>query len=117
MLALMGRFAKPVLALIAIAVIALTVAGCALIKPGSLSLSQPQGIGSVRVHFDLCTSEIEGCGPSEDTETIQYLIGIAVPPGSAPPASFTGVPIGGGAPIVFTRNDEVAGELSASATT
>jgi hypothetical protein len=110
------RFAKPVLLLIAVGVIALVVGGCAFIKPGSLVLSQPRGIGSVRVHFTLCTLGGEGCGASEEeTETFQYLLGIAVPPGSVPPASFTAVPVGGGAPIVFTRSEEVVPEMTASA--
>ncbi len=114
-----GRFAKPVLALIAVGAIALVVGGCALIKPGSIGVSQPQGIGTVRVHFTLCTIGGEFCGPNEieENETVQYLIGIAVPPGSVPPASFTGTPIGGGAPIVFTRNEEVAPEITASSVT
>ncbi len=110
------RFAKPVLMLIAVGAVALAVSGCAFIKPGSLTVSQPQGIGSVRVHFALCTvGGSEFCGPNgEDTETFQYLIGIAVPPGSVPPATFTAVPTKGGLPIVFTRNEEVAPEMAAS---
>jgi hypothetical protein len=112
------RFVKPVLALIAIGAVGLVVGGCALVKPGSVAVSQPAGIGSARVHFTFCTvGGSDFCGPNEDDETLQYLIGIAVPPGSAPPASFTAVPIGAGAPLVFTRNDEVAAEMSASSVT
>ena len=109
------RFAKSVLALIAVGAVALVVSGCAFIKPGSLAVSQPAGIGSVRVHFNLCTvSGAEICGPNGETETLQYLAGIAVPPGSVAPATFTAVPVKGGVPIVFTRNDAVASELAAS---
>ena len=90
------RFVKPVLALIAVGAVALVAGGCALVKPGSLAVSQPQGIGSVRVHFALCTIGGSFCGPNEENESIQYLAGIAVPPGSVPPASFTAMPIGGG---------------------
>ncbi len=112
------RFAKPVLALIAVGAVALVVAGCAFVKPGSLAVSQPAGIGSVRVHFIFCTvGGSEFCGPNEEDETLQYLIGIAVPPGSVPPASFTAVPIGGGAPLVFTRNDEIPPEMAAASVT
>lgn len=110
------RFAKSVLALSAAAVLALAISGCAFVKPGSLAVSQPGGIGSVRVHFVICTvGGAEFCGPNEtEAGTLQYLVGIAVPPGSVPPATFTAVPIKGGAPIVFTRNEEVAAELTAS---
>ena len=108
------RFVKPVLALIAIGAVAFVAGGCALVKPGSVAVSQPQGIGSVRVHFALCTIGGSFCGPNDENESIQYLAGIAAPPGSVPPASFTAVPIGGGAPIVFTRNEEVAPEIAAS---
>ena len=94
----------------------LAVSGCAFVKPGSLAVSQPQGIGSVRVHFILCTSAAkrESAGRTKKPKRLQYLLGIAVPPGSVPPASFTAMPIGGGAPIVFTRNEEVAPEIAAS---
>jgi hypothetical protein len=68
------------------------------------------------VHFNLCTLGGSGCGPNEETETLQYLVGVAVPPGSAPPSSFTAVPVGGGAPIVFTRNDEVASQMTGATT-
>jgi hypothetical protein len=113
------RFFKPVLALTAVTAVAVIVSGCAFVKPGSLTTSQPQGIGSVRVHFDFCTigdteTENEFCGKVEDAETRQYLAGIAVPPGSTPPASFTATSTDGGAPIQFTRSDEVAAELAAA---
>lgn len=108
------RPAKPLIALVALIVSVLVLSACAYFKEGSLVLSQPGGIGSVRVHFVLCT-EPEGanCNPSEDTEEAQYLLGIAVPPGSTPPATVTAVPVGGGSPLVFTRNDAVAAEIAA----
>lgn len=115
------RLVKPLAAVVAIGATVLAVAGCGFVKFHSLAVSQPQGVGSVRVHFNLCTINLEGevsaiCGPNAGkTETFQYLAGIAVPPGSVPPASFTAVPIGGGAPITFTRNDEVVPEMSAAA--
>lgn len=109
------RPAKPLIALAALAALALVFSACAFIKPNSLSISQPGGIGSARVHFVLCTEpESSGCTPSEDTETVQYLLGIAVPPGSTPPATVTAVPIGGGSPLVFTKSDEVATEIAAA---
>lgn len=109
------RIAKPVLALIAACALALVITGCAYFKTGSLAGSQPGAVGSVRVHFVLCTSGKEVCSANEDTEALQYLIGIAVPPGSTPPASFTAVPLKGGSPIIFTRSDEVASEMAAAA--
>jgi hypothetical protein len=63
----------------------------------------------------ICT-EPEGstCNPPSETEQVQVLVGIAVPPGSTPPATLTAVPVGGGSPLTFTRNDEVGAELAAS---
>lgn len=115
------RVAKPVVVVLAFGVLALVVSACAYFKEGSLSASQPGAIGSAHVHFVLCTEPTIGpepgepCEPNEENENVQYMIGIAAPPGSVPPASFTAVPIsGGGAPIVFTRNDEVATQIAAA---
>jgi len=109
------RHSKPLFALAALLVAVLVLGACAFIKPGSLSVSQPGGIGSARVHFVICTEPEEGaCAPSEDTEELQYLLGIAVPPGSTPPATVTAVPVGGAGPLVFTRSDEVATEIAAA---
>ena len=110
------RVAKPVFALIAVALLAFVIAGCAYFKAGSLTGSQPAGIGSVRVHFVLCTTGTkEACAANEKTETLQYLVGIAVPAGSTPPASFTAVPLKGGSPIAFTRSDEASSEMASAA--
>jgi methionine-rich copper-binding protein CopC len=109
------RYTKPLIALLAFAGLAIALSACAFIKPGSLTLSQPAGIGSVRVHFALCTLGTELCSANEDEGNLQYLIGIAAPPGATPPSSFTASPVKGGAPIVFTRNDEVATEMAAAA--
>jgi hypothetical protein len=108
------RHSKPLIALVAFAAMALVFSACASFKPGSLALSQPGGVGSVRVHFALCTEPEPNCSPSEDTEELQYLLGIAVPPGSIPPATVTAVPVGGGSPLVFTLNNEVATEIAAA---
>ncbi|HEY1354814.1 MAG TPA: hypothetical protein VGF09_00720, partial [Solirubrobacterales bacterium] len=109
------RLVKPLVALLAVSVVVLGVSGCAFPKQNSLALSQPQGIGSVRVHFNLCTLGAgTACGPNEENESVQFLAGIAVPPGSVPPATLTATPVGGGSPIVFTRNEEVAREITAS---
>ncbi|HEU4461908.1 MAG TPA: hypothetical protein VFR75_04875, partial [Solirubrobacterales bacterium] len=81
------------------------------------TVSQPGGVGSARVHFVICTiSNLEeqvNCGPPGTSAQMQYLLGIAVTPGSVPPETITAVPVGGGSPLVFTRNEEVATELAA----
>jgi hypothetical protein len=105
------------IAFAALIAVALVFSSCAYFKPGSLSLSQPTGIGAARVHFVLCSVvelESEECGAPAETEEVQTLLGIAVPPGSVPPATINAVPVGGGSPLVFTRNDEVAAELAGS---
>lgn len=108
------RHTKPLIVLVALSVMALVFSACAFFKEGSLTLSQAGGIGSVRIHFALCTEPEPECSPTENTEESQYLLGIAVPPGSTPPATITAPPVGGGAPLVFTRNDEVATEIAAA---
>ena len=110
------RLAKPAVALVAAVAVAIAISGCAYLKPGSLAVSQPQAVGSAHVHFVLCTVGGEAvCGPATEAGTIQYVLGIAVPEGSAPPATITATPVGGGASVAFTRNDEVASELAAAA--
>jgi hypothetical protein len=116
------RRSKFLVLAVAVAGLALALSACAFFKAGSLSVSQPKGIGAARVHFVLCT-EPEGstCQPNEENEppegneTVQYLVGIAVPKGAGAPATFTAQPITPGTqPIVFTRNDQVASEIAAS---
>jgi len=107
------RRVKPALALVAFLVLGLSLTACVVFKEGSLRLSQPQGIGPVNVHFELCTELAEGtCAPNEDEGQSQYTLGIAVPQGSTAPATITAAPVNGGAPIVFNRNDEVAQAVS-----
>ena len=109
------RPAKPLIVLLVFVGLALSLSACTYYKAGSLALSQPAGLGAARVHFAICT-EPEGstCNPPEETEQVQLLVGIAVPPGSIPPATLTAIPVGGGAPLTFTRNDEVSNEIAAS---
>jgi hypothetical protein len=109
------RLSKPAILLVAVAGLALALSACAFFKEGSLSVSQPGGIGPARVHFVLCTQpEKEKCEPNEGEGQAQYLLGVAVPPGSSAPATITAAASAGGSPIVFSRNDQVAPELSAS---
>jgi len=114
------RVTKFVLLLAALVALAVVVSGCAFLKAGSLTVSQPGGVSTVRVHFALCNepageAELGKCAPneSEPGEVTQYLLGIAVPPGSVPPETVTAVAVGGGAPIVFHRNAEVTAQIGA----
>lgn len=113
------RVAKFVLLLVALVALGVVISGCAFIKAGSLAVSQPGGVGTVRVHFALCNqpadeSELDKCEPNASKEeTNQYLLGIAVPPGSVPPETVTAVAVGGGAPIVFHRSAEVTAQIGA----
>lgn len=107
------RPAKPLIALLAFAGLVVALSGCVYFKPNSLSLSQPGGIGSVRVHFVLCTiGSNVACEPNTAEGTAQYLLGIAVPPGSTPPQTVTATPVSGGNSIVFTLNEEVSKEIA-----
>jgi hypothetical protein len=116
------RRSKYLVLLVAVLGLALVLSACAFLKEGSLAVSQPGGIGTVHVHFVLCTEPEKGtCEPNEKheppegNETVQYLVGIAVPKGASAPASFTAQPINPGTqPISFTRNDQVASEIAAA---
>ncbi len=111
------RRAKFLALVVAVVGLAFALSACAFFKAGTLSVSQPGGIGAARVHFVLCTEPGgEGkpaCNENENEGEIQYLLGIAVPPGSLAPGTVTAIPVGGGAPIVFTRNDQVASQIAA----
>jgi hypothetical protein len=108
------RFRKPALLVLAIGVLAVVLSACADFKDGSLSESQPGEIGPVRVHFELCTVSVSnpGCQSNGEGGQSQYMLGIAVPQGSTAPATITAQPVGEGAPIVYTRNDEVARKIA-----
>ncbi|HST70155.1 MAG TPA: hypothetical protein VLI94_10910 [Solirubrobacterales bacterium] len=115
------RLAKPALVLIALAGLAVALSACTVYKLGSLQVSQPGGIGSVRVHFVICTNPetmVEGgpttCAANDGEGQAQAIVGIAVPKGSSAPATITATPLTGGAPIVFTRNDQAAQEMAAA---
>jgi hypothetical protein len=105
---------KPLILLLAFAGLAAVLSGCLYFKANSLAVSQPGGIGAARVHFAFCTDPVPDCQPVEEDAVVQYLLGIAVPPGSTPPQTITATPLKGGAPIVFTLNEEVAKEMAAA---
>ena len=109
------RFPKPLFALVALAGLALAISACALFKPGSLSLSQPAGIGSVRIHFALCNAldeEEKNCEENNGESQKQSLLGIAVPKGASAPVTLTAVPVSGGPTIAYSRNDQVVQAIS-----
>lgn len=107
------RRVRPALAVVAFAVLSLVLSACVIYKEGSLRLSQPLGIGPVKVHFELCTEPTgSACAPNEDEGQSQYMIGLTVPKGSTSPAAITATPVSGGPAIVFNRNEEVAREIS-----
>lgn len=108
------RPTKPLAVLLAFVGLIVALAGCVYFKPNSLSMSQTGAVGPVTVHFVLCTEPEPDCGPNEGGGTLQYLLGIAVPPGSTPPPTITATSPNGAAPIVFSLNEEVAREIAAS---
>jgi hypothetical protein len=107
------RRPKSLLACLAFAVLALALTACAFYKPGSFSISQPGGIGDVKIRFSLCSQvNEESCSESTNTGETQSLLGIAVPTGAGAPATITATPTAEGPAIVYTRSDQVAQELS-----
>lgn len=114
-MSVLRRRSKYLVLAVAVAGLALALSACVSFKEGSLSVSQPQGIGAARVHFVLCTNpKGEACTPDEGEDDLQYLLGLAVPPGSSAPSTITATPSAGGSPIVFSRNDQVASEIAAA---
>lgn len=113
------RFFKPLLALVAFVALAVVLSACTFFKNNSLSLSQPAGIGSVRVHFSLCGELGEEDDPPCDVNetngepaTQQSILGIAVPPGASAPATITATPTSGGPALVYTRSDQAAQSIA-----
>ena len=99
---------KSAFALAAAAVLVLALSGCALFKVGSLRLAQPEGIGPVSVHFELCTKGLEDPCIANPTEgQSQYMLGIAIPKGAGAPQTLRAESLNSGAGIAFARNEEV----------
>lgn len=105
-----------------IRIIALAAAACGLavalaacstgFKPGSFAVSQPGGVGPVRLHLALCTQATEPCEASEGNLQGQLSLAFAVPPGSRAPQTLTAVPGSGGSPIQYSLDPEVAARLA-----
>jgi len=112
----LGSFKRVVLPLLAVVLVAVAVSGCAIFKPGSLKVSQPAGIGSVVVHFELCTTgENSGCEMNESNGEGQQLLGFAVPIGASAPPTVTAVPKPGAQPMTYFRNEQVGAALASEA--
>jgi hypothetical protein len=107
------RLSKPIFVLAAVAVLALAISACTSYKPGSFSLSQPGEIGNVRVHLVICSKlNAEVCSENTGEAENQSLLAIAAPKGAVAPATITATPLTGGPTITFTRNDQVAQDIS-----
>jgi len=99
--------------LVAFAALALTLSACIVVKPGSVQLSQPGGIGDLNVDFKLCTSSESGqspppCSSDDYTGKAQVVVGFLIPKGATNPASdFTANAVQPGvAPLVFHRDQQ-----------
>lgn len=107
--------ARRLLALVLAAAVVLIFSGCATIKPGSLSLSQPAGIGPLKLGLTFCTASPEPsettCGAVSETLQGQMLLGLIVPAGSATPNTIAASPGPGAAATTFSRNAEVGQAL------
>jgi hypothetical protein len=111
------RIRKVVLTLAVVAALTVGLSACTIYKTGSLTATQPAGIGNVLVHFELCTGGNEGCGPNEFSGQGQAMVAIAVPNGSVTPQSLTASPNSAAGPtLTLTRNQEVADRIAESQT-
>lgn len=104
----------PLLALAGLALV-LAFSGCTAIKPGSVALTQPAGIGPLNLRLVLCTvpapsesAATTTCGPAPETVEGQMLLTLIVPIGTTVPATIVATPGPGATPTTFTRSQEVA---------
>lgn len=117
----MGRIRRLPILIVAVAALAVVLAGCSGIKPGSVSLSQPAGIGPVQLNATFCTlvaeSETTVCGPPGGTEPVQaqHLLVLVIPVGTTAPPTIATTPSAGATPTSFTRNQQVAAAFAAAA--
>jgi hypothetical protein len=114
----MRRLLRPAALLAVLAALPLTLSACAEIDTSTVTVTQPGGVGPVRVHFKLCTvneggpEEGEFCRPNKREGQGQQILAFAVPKGSSAPATIT-TTSGPGAPaLIFSRNQEVAERIA-----
>ncbi|HEX5711894.1 MAG TPA: hypothetical protein VFX85_01115 [Solirubrobacterales bacterium] len=109
------RFRKPALVLLAFAALAVVLSACAYYKPGSLQVTQPGEIGSVRIHMAFCVGYSEAeqkCKIGGEDEVGQTYIGLAVTKGAIAPETIAAIGEPPSAPpLVFHRNQSVAEAL------
>src|SRR5262249_26992345 len=104
------------------AALTLTLSACVTVKPGSLQVSQPGGIGNVNFDLQLCNAKEEGgtapkeCGPDDHSGEAQVLLAFLVSKGATNlPGGFTATPgpAAGGSPIGFHRSPSFDSYISA----
>ncbi len=105
--------------LVTCAATALLLSGCVWLKEGSLTVTQPGGIGGVNARFALCTTVIteEGksaCGSGSTSTEGQFFVGLVVPTGTQAPQTLTVTPGPGAGPLTLTRSTAVAPALSSN---
>lgn len=120
----MRRARRLPIVIVAVAALAVLLGGCAFVKPGSVSTSQPLGIGPVQLKATFCTAKGESgavapnCGApgAEAPGRAQLLLVLQLPIGTTAPATIATVPSAGASPASFTRNQQVAEAFAAVAT-
>jgi len=117
------RLRRVIPLLAALAAAAALLSGCVILKPGSLALTQPAGIGSVHLRFALCTAflvegepeEIKtGCRSSEEEVQGEMLLALLVPAGTGTPETIATAPSPGAPPASFVREPAVAAAFVAN---
>lgn len=97
---------------------AVVLSGCIALAPGTLTLSQPGGLGQVHMRFVLCTTIIEepekevlklNCGTSFGPNQGQVMLALVVPAGSTAPQTIAVPPGPGAKGAVLSRDPAVAG--------
>jgi hypothetical protein len=114
----MRRLLRPVALLAVLVALSLALSACAEIDTSTVTVTQPGGVGPVRVQFKICTvneggpSEGEFCAPIKREGQGQQILAFAVPKGSTIPATITPTPGLGAPALIYSRNQEVAERIA-----
>jgi hypothetical protein len=115
-LAMISARRLPIFALAGFALV-LGLSGCTAIKPGSVALTQPAGIGPLSLRLSFCTTVPSEptvvCGSEAEASSGQMLLALIVPVGSTVPATIVAVPSPGSSAATLTRSQEVAQAFNA----